>query len=161
MAMKTVAQKAHVKAGTTIAVINRVPGIVESLGLPKDVVFEKPTNAQLVILFVRTRPNSKRIAAGGRRSGAGSAISVFFRKGSRNAGLDMNRDTVRPLRKSSTCGPGSRWRRRHVVRVPAPPSELDRRCPADGRLSGWLSIERGVAAKALKEDVHGDEASYY
>jgi hypothetical protein len=41
VAVKTVAQKARVKPGTTIAVINRVPGIVESLGLPKGVAFVK------------------------------------------------------------------------------------------------------------------------
>jgi hypothetical protein len=48
---KTVAQKARVKPGTTIAVVNRVPRIVESLGLPKDVTLVNPTNAQLVFLF--------------------------------------------------------------------------------------------------------------
>ena len=52
---KTVAQKGRVKPGTTIAVINRVPGVVESLGLPKGVAFVKPADAQLVFLFVRTR----------------------------------------------------------------------------------------------------------
>ena len=34
MAGKSVAEKARVRQGTTIAVLNRVPGIVESLGLP-------------------------------------------------------------------------------------------------------------------------------
>jgi hypothetical protein len=81
--------------GTTIAVINRVPGIVESPGLPKDVVFVKPTNAQLVFLFVCTRAELEaRLPPAVAALGAGSAIWVFFRKGSRNAGLDMNRDTV-------------------------------------------------------------------
>jgi hypothetical protein len=95
VANKTVAQKAHAKAGTTIAVINRVPGIVESLGLPKDVVFVKPTDARLVFLFVRTRAELEaRLPPAVAALGAGSAIWVFFRKGSRNAGLDMNRDTV-------------------------------------------------------------------
>jgi hypothetical protein len=102
---ETVAQKAHVKAGTTIAVINRVPGVVESLGLPKDVVFVKPADAQLVFLFVRTRAELEaRMLPAVAALGAGSAIGVFFRKGSRNAGLDMNRDTCGPSRKSSTCG---------------------------------------------------------
>jgi hypothetical protein len=54
VAGKTVAQKARVEPGATIAVINRVPGIVESLGLPDDVAFVEPTAAQLVFLFVRT-----------------------------------------------------------------------------------------------------------
>jgi hypothetical protein len=92
---KTVAQKARVKPGTTIAVINRVPGIVESLGLPEGVAFVRPAKADLVFLFVRTRAelNAKlrpTVAAMGPLSG----IWVFFRKGSSEAGLDMNRDTV-------------------------------------------------------------------
>lgn len=92
---KTVAQKARVKPDARIAVINRVPGIVESLGLPKGVTFVKPAAAQLVFLFVRTRAElearmPKAVAA----LSPGSAIWVFFRKGSKDAGLDMNRDTV-------------------------------------------------------------------
>ena len=95
MADKTVAQKARVQPGATIALINRVPGIVESLGLPDDVAFVKPAAAQLVFLFVRTRTEleakmPRAVAA----LKPGSAIWVFFRKGSRDAGLDMNRDTV-------------------------------------------------------------------
>jgi hypothetical protein len=35
-------QKARVKPGAAIDVINRVPGVVESLGLPKAVVFVEP-----------------------------------------------------------------------------------------------------------------------
>jgi len=41
MTGKTVAEKARIKPGTTIAVLNRVPGMVESLGLPEDVIAEK------------------------------------------------------------------------------------------------------------------------
>jgi hypothetical protein len=90
-----VAQKARVKPAATIAVVNRVKGIVESLGLPKSVTFVKPADAQLVFLFVRTRAELKAkmppvVAA----LGPASAIWVFFRKGSKDAGLDMNRDTV-------------------------------------------------------------------
>jgi hypothetical protein len=92
---KTVAQKARVKAGTTIAVLNRVPGIVESLGLPKDVAFVKPADAQLVFLFVRSRAELEaKLPPAVAALGPGAAIWVFFRKGSRTAGLDMNRDTV-------------------------------------------------------------------
>jgi hypothetical protein len=95
MSDKTVAQKGRIKPGTTIAVINRVPGIIESLGLPEDVAFVKPADAHLVFLFVRTRAELEAsmppaVAA----LGPVSAIWVFFRKGSRDAGLDMNRDTV-------------------------------------------------------------------
>ena len=95
MADKTVAQKARVKPDATIAVINRVPGIVESLGLPESVAFVTPAAAQLVFLFVRTRAELEakmpRAVAALR---PGSAIWVFVRKGSTDARLDMNRDTV-------------------------------------------------------------------
>ena len=92
---KTVAQKARVKPRATIAVINRVPGIVESLGLPEGVAFVKPADAQVVFLFVRTRAELKsRMPRAVAALGPGAAIWVFFRKGSRDAGLDMNRDTV-------------------------------------------------------------------
>jgi hypothetical protein len=92
---KTVAQKARVKPGATIAVINRVPGIVESLGLPKGVAFVKPADAQLVFLFVRTRAELEaRMPPAVAGLGPASALWVFFRKGSKDAGLDMNRDTV-------------------------------------------------------------------
>lgn len=95
MSDKTVAQKARVKPGTTIAIINRVPGIVESLGLPKGVAFVKPAEAQLVFLFVRTRAELEaRMPPAVAALGPASAIWVFFRKGSSDAGLDMNRDTV-------------------------------------------------------------------
>ena len=95
MADKTVAQKARVKPGATIGVINRVPGIVESLGLPKGIAFVKPSEAQLVFLFVRSRAElESRMPRAVAALGPGSAIWVFFRKGSRDAGLDMNRDTV-------------------------------------------------------------------
>lgn len=95
MSEKTVAQKGRVKAGTAIAVINRVPGIVESLGLPEGVAFVKPAKAQLVFLFVRTRAELKALMPPAVAAlGPAAAIWVFFRKGSRDAGLDMNRDTV-------------------------------------------------------------------
>ena len=91
---KTVAQKAHVKPGTRIAVIKRVPGIVESLGLV-GATFVRSGEADLVFLFARTRaelqPHMRRALT---RLGSGSALWVFFRKGSKEAGLDMNRDTV-------------------------------------------------------------------
>jgi hypothetical protein len=93
--VKTVAQKARVKPGTAIAVIKRVPGIVESLGLPKSVSFVKPAKAQLVFLFARTRAELEaQMPPAVAALGPDSAIWVFFRKGSRAAGLDMNRDSV-------------------------------------------------------------------
>jgi len=95
MAEKTVAQKARVKPETTIAVVNRVRGVVESLGLPKGVSFVKPAKAELVFLFVRTRAELETLmppAVAG--LGPASAIWVFFRKGSKDAGLDMSRNDV-------------------------------------------------------------------
>ena len=95
MTDKTVAEKAHIKAGTTIAVLNPVPGIVESLGLPDDVTFVEPTAAQLVFLFVHKRAELEALmppAVTGLAPKA--AIWVFYRKGSKAAGLDMNRDSV-------------------------------------------------------------------
>ena len=95
MPEKTVAQKARVKPGAAIAVVNRVPGIVESLGLPKGVTFVKPADAQLAFLFVRNRAELKaRVRRAVSALGDGSALWVFFRKGAKDAGLDMNRDTV-------------------------------------------------------------------
>lgn len=94
MAGKTVAQKARVKAGARVAVINRVAGVVEGLGLP-EVAFVKPPDAQLVFLFARTRDELEaRMPPTAAALGPAAALWVFFRKGSRDAGLDMNRDTV-------------------------------------------------------------------
>lgn len=95
MTAKTVAQKAHVKPGTTIAVLNPVPGVVESLGLPDDIRFVDPDEAQLVFLFVSSRAElDSRMPAAVDALAAGAALWVFFRKGSKAAGLDMNRDDV-------------------------------------------------------------------
>lgn len=95
MSGKTVAQKARVKPGATVAVINRVPGIVESLGLPKSVTFVKPAAAQLVFLFARTRAELEaKMPAAVAALGPAAALWVFFRKGSKDAGLDMNRDSI-------------------------------------------------------------------
>lgn len=95
MTDKTVAEKAHIKAGTSIAVMNRVPGVVESLGLPGDVMFVEPADAQLLFLFVSTRSELElQMPAAVAMLKPDSAIWVFYRKGSKSAGLDMNRDTV-------------------------------------------------------------------
>jgi hypothetical protein len=92
---KTVAQKAHVKPGTSIAVLNRMPGVVESLGLPEGITFVAPDVAQLVFLFVSTRAELEAQmppAVAGLAPKA--ALWVFYRKGSKAAGLDMNRDSI-------------------------------------------------------------------
>ena len=95
MPEKSVAEKARVKPGTTIAVLNRVPGVVEALGLPEDVRFVGPTEAQLVFLFVSSRGElTDQMPPAVAGLAANAALWVFFRKGSKTAGLDMNRDSV-------------------------------------------------------------------
>jgi hypothetical protein len=95
VAAKTVAEKARITQGTAIAVLNRVPGVVESLGLPQDVRFVALTEAQLVFLFASTRAELEdQMPSAVEGLAPGAAIWVFFRKGSKGAGLDMNRDSV-------------------------------------------------------------------
>ena len=95
MAEKTVAEKARIKPGTTIAVLNQVPGVVESLGLPEDVTIVQPATAQLVFLFVSTQAELEaRLPPAVAELAPKAAIWVFYRKGSRAAGLDMNRDSI-------------------------------------------------------------------
>lgn len=96
MSDKTVAEKARVKPGSTVAVLNPAPGVVEKLGLPDDTFFtDDATSAQLVFLFVSSRQELDSMMEPTAHSLAkGSALWVFFRKGSKSAGLDMNRDDV-------------------------------------------------------------------
>jgi hypothetical protein len=106
MTTKTVAQKAGVKPGTPIAVLNPVPGLVESLGLPEDVRFVAPSEARLVFLFVSSRAElDSRMPAAVEALGPDAAIWVFFRKGSKAAGLDMNRDDVWAVAEKLGLGP--------------------------------------------------------
>lgn len=124
MTEKTVAQKAHIKPGTTIAVLNRVAGVVESLGLPDDVTFVDPGAAQLVFLFVNSRADlDSRMAPAVASLAASAAIWVFYRKGSKSAGLDMSRDSIwavaealelRPLGIVSIDDTWSAFRLRHA-----------------------------------------------
>jgi hypothetical protein len=95
MTEKSAAEKARIKPGVTIAVLNRVPGVVESLGLPDDATFVEPAEAQLVFLFVSTCAElEEQMPPAVDALGPGSAIWVFYRKGSKAAGLDMNRDSI-------------------------------------------------------------------
>jgi hypothetical protein len=95
MSDKSVGQKAHIKAGTTIAVINEVPGVVESLGLPQGVTFVEPGAAQLVFVFVRERSELETVMRPAAGALAGDAVMwAFFRKGSSGAGRDMSRNDV-------------------------------------------------------------------
>ena len=106
MTEKTVAEKARIKPGTTIAVLNRVPGIVESLGLPEEVTFVQPTEAQLVFLFVSTRAELEAQMPPAIAGLAPKAsIWVFYRKGSKAAGLDMSRDSIWALAETMNMRP--------------------------------------------------------
>lgn len=93
--MKSVADKARVRPGTTIAVLNEVAGVVGSLGLPDDVTFVAPPDARLVFLFVSTRAELEaQMPPAVAQLAPGAALWVFYRKGSKAAGLDMNRDDI-------------------------------------------------------------------
>jgi hypothetical protein len=95
MGAKTVAEKAKVRSDATIAVLNGVPGVVESLGLPAGVRFVGPAEAQIVFLFVSTYAELQaQLPAAVAGLAPGAAIWVFYRKGSKAAGYDMNRDSV-------------------------------------------------------------------
>ncbi len=95
MSEKSVAEKARVKADATIAVLNPAPGVVESLGLPEGVTLVEAGEAQLVFLFVNSCAELEaQMPAAVAALAPGAAIWVFFRKGSKNAGLDMNRDSI-------------------------------------------------------------------
>ena len=95
MSDKTVAEKARVKPGTTYATICAEPGVVESLGLPEGCSVADATAAQLVLLFVRTRAElDKHFASAVAGLAPGAAVWVFYRKGSKAAGYDVNRDDI-------------------------------------------------------------------
>jgi len=95
MSEKSVAEKARIKPGTTIAVINDVPGVVSALGLPADATFVGPTEADLVFLFVSTRADlESQLPPAVAGLAPKAAVWVFFRKGSKAAGYDVNRDSV-------------------------------------------------------------------
>jgi hypothetical protein len=103
---KSVAEKARVKPGASIAVLNPVPAVVKSLGLPKDVRFVDAKNAQLVFLFVKSRAElESRMPSAVSKLAPTAAIWVFFRKGSKTAGLDMNRDDVWAIAESLGLSP--------------------------------------------------------
>lgn len=95
MPEKSPAEKARIKPGTRVATINPVASVLESLGLPDDTVFVSPVEAQLVFLFVSTRAELEAgMPAAVAALAPGAALWVLFRKGSKAAGLDMNRDSI-------------------------------------------------------------------
>jgi len=94
MSDKTVAQKGHVKPGTRIAVLDPVPGVVETLGL-EDPHFVDPGEAALVFIFVQSCAQlDEALPAAVAALAPGAAVWAFFRKGSKAAGLDVNRDDI-------------------------------------------------------------------
>lgn len=94
MSEKDFSEKARIKPGTRIAVINRIPDVLESLSLP-DVTFVEPADAEIVFLFVRERAELEDwLPAAAAALAPGVTLWVFFRKGSSSAGYDMNRDTI-------------------------------------------------------------------
>jgi len=95
VAEKTVAQKARVKPGTSVALLNPAQDVVDSLGLPEDIAYVDPGEAELVFLFVNSLAElEERMPAAVSSLAPGAAIWVFFRKGSKTAGHDMNRDDI-------------------------------------------------------------------
>ena len=95
MKAKSVADKARVKPRTRIAVLNAVPDVVGSLGLSEDIAFVEPGKAQLVFLFVNSRADlDSRMPPAVAALAPDAALWVFFRKGSKAAGLNMNRNDV-------------------------------------------------------------------
>jgi hypothetical protein len=92
---KSVAEKTHIKPGTRIAVLDGPAAVIESLGLPADIVFTTPEDADLIFLFVKDRAQLEAdMPTAVDALGPGAALWVFFRKGGRAAGLDMSRDDV-------------------------------------------------------------------
>lgn len=95
MVEKSVAEKARVRPGTTFAVLNVEPGIMESLHLPASVSFVEPQQLQTVCVFVRTRTELEaELPAADNVLRKDASLWVFFMKGSKAAGHDVNRDVV-------------------------------------------------------------------
>jgi hypothetical protein len=130
MTERTVAEKARVRPGTTIAVIDGQPEIVDSLGLPEGVRFVATSQAQLVFLFVARKADlEEKLPAAVREMGASAALWVFFRKGSASAGLDMSRNDVwavaerLELRPLGLVSVDATWSAFRLKRAPAAASE--------------------------------------
>jgi hypothetical protein len=95
MTARSVAEKARVKAGVTIALVDGVPAIVDALGLPADVTFVSPAQAQLVFLFAQSPSQlASTMSATVARMSPGSTLWVFFRKGGKAAGREVGRDQI-------------------------------------------------------------------
>lgn len=105
MAEKTVAEKGRVKAGTTLAMVNPVQTVVDSLGLPAVNAAELP-DAELVFLFVADRTElDARMPSVVSSLAGGAVLWVFFRRGSGASGLDMNRNDVWAIAEAGGMSP--------------------------------------------------------
>jgi hypothetical protein len=92
---KSVVEKARVKQGTTMAALNDDQGLLRTLGLPLAVGTVEPCDAQILCLLARTRAElDAQLPAAEKILAPGAALWVFFRKGSKAAGHDLNRDDV-------------------------------------------------------------------
>lgn len=95
MPEKSVAEKARIKPGTTFAAENSPEGVIGGLGLPSSVRFVPVTEAQVVCVFIHTRDDAATGIPNAIADMAdGAHLWVFFRKGSKAAGRDVNRDDV-------------------------------------------------------------------
>lgn len=107
MADKTVAQKARVKPDATVAVLGEgESAVIDSMGLPDSVTFVDPALATILFVFVRGRSElDSKLSEALEVLAPEAALWVFFRKGSKAAGLDMGRDEVFSAAQALGLGP--------------------------------------------------------
>lgn len=106
MSDKTPAEKARIKPGTRIAVLNLAPALVDSLGLPPDISFVDPSDADLVFVAAQSKAElESQMVPVIEQLGLGAALWVFFRKGGASKGLDMNRDDVWAIAEEANLRP--------------------------------------------------------
>lgn len=92
---RTVAEKGRIAPGTRVAIVAPVPDVVQALGLPPDVRHVPSHDAQLIVLFAQSRDDLERHMASTVESlPPGGTLWVCFRKGSRAAGHEINRNDV-------------------------------------------------------------------
>lgn len=95
MPEKTVAEKARLKPDATIALVDAEREVLDSLGIPDSVTVAGPEAAQHVLFFARSKAQfESRFAEIVDGLAPGAAVWVFFRKGSKAAGLDLTRDVI-------------------------------------------------------------------
>lgn len=106
MPNKSAAEKAHVKPGMTVGLVNPIDTVVDAVGLPEGVSFVEPTDADLTFVFVHRREDLETVLRPATESLApGRTIWAFFRKGSSAMGLDMSRNDVWAVAEASGLRP--------------------------------------------------------